>query len=40
MLKMLEGHTLGVNRDKFFQATDHLVSPAVEWGPPRQMQLM
>ncbi|WP_127113801.1 TniQ family protein [Shimia sediminis] len=40
MLKMLEGHTFGVNRDKFIQTTDHLVSPAVEWGPPRQMQLI
>lgn len=40
MLKILEGHTFGVNRDKFIKATDHLVSPAVEWGPPRQMQLI
>jgi hypothetical protein len=40
MLKMLEGHTFGVNRDKFIKATDHLVSPAVECGPPRQMQLI
>lgn len=40
MLRMLQRHTFGPTRDKFIQATDHLVSPALEWGPPQQMQLI
>ena len=40
MLRMLQRHTFGPTRDKFIQATDHLVSPAIEWGPPKQMQLI
>lgn len=40
MLRMLQRHTFGPTRDKFIQATDHLVSPAIEWGPPQQMQLI
>ena len=40
MLRMLQRHTFGPTRDKFIKATDHLVSPAIEWGPPQQMQLI
>lgn len=40
MLKMLQGHMLGENKNRFVMATDHLVSPAFEWGPPRQLQLI
>lgn len=40
MLRMLQRHTFGPTRDKFIQATDHLVSPTIEWGPPKQMQLI
>ncbi len=40
MLKMLQGHLLGENRTRFVMETDHLVSPAFEWGPPRQLQLI
>lgn len=40
MLRMLQRHTFGPTRDKFIQATDHLVSTAIEWGPPQQMQLI
>lgn len=39
MLRMLQGHIFGENRHRFIQVTDHLASPAIEWGPPRQMQL-
>ncbi|MDX8355642.1 TniQ family protein [Cognatiyoonia sp. IB215182] len=40
MLKMLEGHMMGDNKNRFVMATDHLVTPAIEWGPPQQFQLM
>lgn len=40
MLKMLHGHMMGENRKRFVMATDHLVSPAIEWGPPQQFQLI
>jgi len=40
MLKMLQGHMLGENKNRFIKATDHLVSPAFEWGQPRQLQLI
>jgi len=40
MLKMLQAHVLGENRKRFVMATDHLVSPALEWGPPQQFQLI
>ena len=40
MLKMLHGHMMGENRKRFVMATDHLVTPALEWGPPRQFQLI
>lgn len=40
MLKMLQGHMVGENKNRFVMATDHLVSPAFEWGPPRQLQLI
>lgn len=40
MLRMLQRHTFGVNRNKFIQTTDHLVSPAFKWEPPQQMQLI
>lgn len=40
MLKMLQGHMMGENKNRFIMATDHLISPAFEWGPPQQMQLI
>lgn len=40
MLKMLQGHMMGDNKNRFAMATDHLVTPALEWGPPRQLQLI
>ncbi len=40
MLKMLQAHVLGENRRRFVMATDHLVAPALEWGPPQQLQLI
>lgn len=40
MLKMLQAHVLGENRKRFVMATDHLVAPALEWGPPQQFQLL
>ncbi|WP_084177186.1 TniQ family protein [Labrenzia sp. DG1229] len=40
MLKMLQGHMIGDNKNRFAMATDHLVTPALEWGPPRQLQLI
>ena len=40
MLKMLQGHMMGDNKNRFVMATDHLVTPAIEWGPPQQFQLI
>ncbi|WP_339692679.1 TniQ family protein [Celeribacter baekdonensis] len=40
MLKMLQAHMLGENKTRFIKATDHLVSPAFESGPPQQLQLI
>jgi hypothetical protein len=40
MLKMLQGHVMGDNKNRFAMATDHLITPVLEWGPPRQMQLI
>jgi hypothetical protein len=40
MLKMLQGYMLGENKNRFVLATDHLISPAFGWEPPRQMQLI
>lgn len=40
MLKMLQAHALGENRKRFVMATDHLVTPALEWGRPQQLQLI
>lgn len=40
MLRMLQAHVLGENRKRFVMATDHLVAPALEWGPPQQYQLI
>ncbi len=34
MLKMLQGHMMGDNKNRFAMATDHLVTPVIEWGPP------
>lgn len=40
MLKMLQGHMMGDNKNRFAMATDHLISPVLEWGPPQQLQLI
>lgn len=40
MLTMLQGHIMGDNKNRFAMATDHLVTPAIEWGPPQQYQLI
>ncbi len=40
MLKMLQGHMMGDNENRFVMATDLLVTPALEWGPPQQFQLI
>ena len=32
MLRMLQRHTFGPTRDKFIQATDHMVPLGSEWG--------
>lgn len=40
MLKMLQGHMLGENKNRFVEATDHLISPAFDWGPSQQFQLL
>ncbi|WP_136661877.1 TniQ family protein [Nitratireductor sp. XY-223] len=40
MLKMLQGHMMGDNKNRFVMATDHFVTPAIEWGPPQQLQLI
>lgn len=40
ILTMLKGHMMGENKNRFVMATDHLVTPALEWGPPQQMQLI
>ena len=40
MLKMLQGHMMGENKNRFAKATDHLVTPAIEWGPPQQLHLI
>jgi hypothetical protein len=40
MLKMLQGHMLGENKNRFVMATDHLITPALDWGPPQQLQLI
>ena len=40
MLKMLQGHMLGENKNGFVEATNYLISPAFDWGPPIQMQLI
>lgn len=40
MLKMLQGHMMGDNKNRFAMATDHLVIPAIEWGPPQRFQLI
>lgn len=40
LLKMLQGHMAGENKNRFIMATDHLIYPAFEWGPPQQMQLI
>ena len=40
MLKMLHGHMLGENRNRFAMATDHLITPIFDWEPPQQLQLI
>lgn len=40
MLKMLQGQMMGDNKNRFAMATDHLISPVLEWGPPQQFQLI
>ncbi|AEI96300.1 hypothetical protein RLO149_c044100 [Roseobacter litoralis Och 149] len=40
MLKMLQGHTMGDNKNRFVMTTDHLVTPAIGWGPPQQEELI
>jgi len=40
MLRMLQGHTFGENRNRFIKATDHLIFPASRSGHLRQMQLI
>ena len=40
MLKMLKGHMMGDNKNRFVEATDHLITPVFDWGPPLQYQLM
>lgn len=40
MLNMLQGHTFGHNRNRFIEATDHLIYPAFGPPSPRQMQLI
>ena len=40
MLKMLQAHTFGHNRNRFVEETDHLIHPAFELPGPRQMQLI
>ncbi len=31
MLKMLQGHMMGDNKNRFVMATDNLVTPAIGW---------
>ncbi|MEW7009937.1 TniQ family protein [Lentilitoribacter sp. EG35] len=40
MLKMLQGHMLEENRNRFVMATDHLIAPIFDWGQPQQLQLI
>ncbi len=40
MLKMLQAHTFGHNRNRFIEETDHLINPAFGLPGPRQMQLI
>lgn len=40
MLKMLQAHTFGHNRNRFVEETDHLINPAFGLPEPRQMQLI
>lgn len=40
LIKMLQGHMVGENKNRFIMATDHLVYPPFEWGAPQQMQLI
>ncbi|WP_029064442.1 TniQ family protein [Labrenzia sp. DG1229] len=40
MLKMLQAHTFGHNRNRFIEATDHLINPPFGLPSPRQMQLI
>ncbi|MEL7513054.1 MAG: TniQ family protein [Pseudomonadota bacterium] len=40
MLQMLQAHTLGHNRNRFIEETDHLINPAFGLPGPRQMQLI
>ncbi|AUH66735.1 TniQ family protein [Paracoccus zhejiangensis] len=40
MLKLLQGHMMGDNKNRFAMATEPLIAPALDWGPPRQFQLI
>ncbi len=40
MPKMLQGHAIGGNKNRFVMATGHLVTPAIRWGPPQQEELI
>lgn len=40
MLKMLQGHMMGDNKNRFARATEPLIAPALDWGPPQQFQLI
>lgn len=40
MLKMLQAHTFGHNRNRFVEETDHLIHPAFGLPGPRQMQVI
>ncbi|MDW3182791.1 hypothetical protein [Roseobacter sp.] len=35
MLKVLQGHMIGDNKNRFAMAPEHLATSALEWGPPR-----
>lgn len=40
MLRMLQGHTFGHNRNKFKKESDRLIAQTFEWDYPKQMQLI
>lgn len=40
MLRMLQGHTFGHNRNNFKKESDRLIAQTFEWDSPKQMQLI